>query len=151
MPICGVTHPNLPKISCGRIAAEPKSHNGPCAAICFILWGGGTNLIIPESEFTHADFDHEAERCASTQDARMQIRCQWPAAHKNDHWKRVTLEWEFNKHGRIRRSAVVDGRVEDLELKYGGPVEAVLLDDDLTPISNIGPDKMEDDLEDAKK
>lgn len=148
MTICGVGHPNLGHIKCGRVAATPRTHNGPCAAVCCMVWGDGVNSIVQTSEIMSAvELPPQGERCASTHDVRREIRCSESNGHDGNHVKRVTLEWEFNKHGRIKRSAVVDGRVEDLELRYGGPVEAVIPDDDLTPISDLGPDQMEKQLD----
>ena len=45
-----------------------------------------------------------------------------PRAHHGPCAKVVTLEWYYNQEtGRMERSAVVNGRVEDLEVKHGGP------------------------------
>ncbi len=122
---CSLPHPNLPEILCGRQAIGPREHVGPCAAVCFMLWGDDVNEIVPEREVMQPnDYGLGDTPCAESHLTKPEIKCKRPEDHEGgNHAKRVTLEWELNKHGRIKRSAVVNGRIEDLELRYGGPAE----------------------------
>ncbi len=63
-----------------------------------------------------------------------------PQQHVGPCAREVVLEWEVDEKGRAKNSAIVNGRIDDLELRYKSSPEAVEPDVEATPTVDIGPE-----------